>query len=310
MNYPDLKIELLRAMVAVADAGSFTAASGQVGRSQSAISQKILRLEETLGRRLFERNSRSLRLTPEGEQLLAAARQMIDLNEETVRRVMRPPASGTLRLGISEEFIPARLPRLLSRFVRLYPDLHLELKTGLSCDMIAAHDAGALDMVIAKREAGAQRGRVIWREPLRWMAAQDFSPDTSRPLPLVLLRPPCTYRQWMLETLDAAHQPWVVACTASSLMGVQSAVAGGLGVTLLGQSFLREGLVRWQTPAGWPAPSVTEITLIGEDAVHPGLAESLVSYLAQSLRGAMEAELAPTTVPVPVQAAETAAHAA
>lgn len=283
MNYPDLKIELLRALVAVADAGSFTAASGQVGRSQSAVSQKILRLEETVGCRLFDRNSRSLRLTPEGEQLLASARQMIELNEEAVRRVMRAHVGGNLRLGISEDFIPARLPRLLSRFVRLYPDLHLDLKTGLSCDMIAAFDAGALDMVIAKREATAQRGRVIWREPLAWLAAQDFVFDTAKPLPLVLLRPPCTYRQLMLETLDAARQPWTLACTASSLMGVQAAVAGGLGVTVLGTSFMREGLQPWRTPAHWSTPPITEITLLGEDAVHPGLAESLVSFLAQAL---------------------------
>ena len=64
MRCSDLEIDLLRAFVAVAETGSFTSAAQIVGRSQSAVSQKINRLEELVETRVFDRNSRSLRLAP------------------------------------------------------------------------------------------------------------------------------------------------------------------------------------------------------------------------------------------------------
>ncbi|WP_340117875.1 LysR substrate-binding domain-containing protein [Pelagibius sp. 7325] len=283
MRIPDLEIDLLRAFVAVAETGGFTAASEVVGRSQSAVSQKIIRLEEALGRRLFERTSRMLRLTADGEQLLVTARHMLELNDAAVRNLLEPAAIGVLRLGISEDFIPRQLPNLLGRFGRLYPQVQLELKTGLSCDLLAAYDEGALDVVIAKKDGAAQRGRVIWREPLVWLAAKEYEADFSRPLPLVLLGPPCTYRDLVMRTLDAQRQEWVLACTASSLMGIQAAVEAGLGISILGRSFVQEGLQVVQVPADWPSLPMTEIVLIGEDTAEAEIVKPLVAYLMDSL---------------------------
>lgn len=287
MRYPDLEIDLLRTFVAVAETGGFTAAAQVVGRSQSAVSQKVLRLEDLIGRRLFDRTSRSLNLTRDGEQLLVAARRMLELNDLAVRTMLEPPTAGSLRLGVSEDFVPRQLPGMLARFRRLYPNVHLELMTGLSCDLLAAYDDGALDAVIAKKDGAAQRGRVIWREPLVWMAAADYEPDFSAPAPLVLLQPPCTYRDVMLRALDAVRRDWFAVCTASSLMGIQAAVAGGLGVTVLGRSFARDGLQILHAPEHWPALPMTEIVIIGEDSARADLVQPLVSFLTESLSGAM-----------------------
>jgi DNA-binding transcriptional LysR family regulator len=105
MALPDIEIDLLRAFVAVAEAGSMTGGAEIVGRTQSAMSQKILRLEELIGRRVFERSSRSLSLTHDGERLLGAARRMIEFNDETMRQFAEPVIAGTLRLGITDDFI-------------------------------------------------------------------------------------------------------------------------------------------------------------------------------------------------------------
>lgn len=283
MRFPDLEIDLLRAFVAVAETGSFTAAADVVGRSQSAVSQKILRLEEILDRRVFDRNSRSIGLTRDGERLLVAARRMLELNDAVIRELREPQAAGTLRLGISEDFIPNELPKLLARFSRLYPGLHIDLMTGLSCSLLAAYDDGRLDAVIAKRNGAMQRGRVIWREPLVWLAAADHPADPALPARLVVLPPPCTYRELMVAALDTVRREWEIACTASSLMGVQAAVAGGLGVTVLGRSFVQEGMRVLQSPAHWPALPMTEITVIGEESDAAGLIRPLVGFLSESL---------------------------
>lgn len=282
MRYPDLELDLLRAFVAVAESGSFTAAAEVVGRSQSAVSQKVLRLEEILQRRVFDRTSRSLRLTCDGERLLVTARQMLEINDKAMRELREPPAQGSLRLGISEDFIPRQLPKLLARFSRLYPGVHVELMTGLSCTLLAAYDEGRLDAVIAKKDGSAQRGRVIWREPLVWMAAADFEVDFSRPARLVMLPPPCTYRELMIASLDAVRRDWVVACTASNLMGVQAAVAGGLGVTVLGRSFVQEGMKILHAPETWPALPMTEVTVLGEERA-ADLVAPFVAFLTESL---------------------------
>lgn len=282
MRFPDLELDLLRAFVAVAETGGFTAAAEVVGRSQSAVSQKILKLEELLGRRVFERTSRSLALTREGETLLEMARRILDLNDQAVRALLEPTV-GSLRLGVSEDFMPNLLPGMLARFQRLYPGLHLELRTANSCELLAAYDAGRLDVVIAKQDGPAQRGRVIWREQLVWMASVDYQPDFERPAPLVLLPPPCTYREVMIQALDAVGRPWFAACTASSLTGIRAAVAGGLGVTVLGRSFIGPDMQALRAPDHWPALPMTEVVLVGEERAEADLVRPLVTFLTETL---------------------------
>ncbi len=283
MHYPDLEIDLLRAFVAVAETGSFTAAADVVGRSQSAVSQKVLRLEEILDRRVFDRTSRSLSLTRDGERLLVSARRMLEFNDTVMRELREPPAVGTLRLGISEDFVPAQLPGLLARFSRAYPGVHLDLMTGLSCELLAAYDDERIDAVIAKKDGTAQRGRVIWREPLVWMAATDYQLDFSRPARLVMLRPPCSYRELMIASLDAVRREWTAVCTASSLMGVRAAVAGGLGVTVLGRSFVQQDMQILAAPDHWPSLPMTEIVILGEDSRAADLVRPVVTFLTESL---------------------------
>lgn len=291
MRHPDLEIDLLRAFVAVAETGSFTAAADVVHRSQSAVSQKVLRLEEILGRRVFDRTSRTLGLTPDGERLLVAARQMLEFNDKLMREWREPPASGTLRLGVSEDFIPGQLPKLLARFGRLYPGVHIDLMTGLSCTLLEAYDANRLDAVIAKRSGAHPRGRVIWREPLVWLASAQYELDFTRPAQLVMLAPPCSYREMMIAALDSVRREWTAACTASSLTGVQAAVAGGLGVTLLGRSFLQEGMQILRAPDLWPALPMTEVSVLGEERA-ADLVQPLITFLGESLALRDEACLA------------------
>lgn len=284
MQSSDLEIDLLRAFIAVAETGSFTAAAEVVARSQSAVSQKIIRLEEILGMRVFERTSRTLTLTAEGERLLVGARKVM-LHFDSFMREMRAPVTvNTLRLGISENLVPTQLPRLLSRFSKLYPDLELELTTGLSNDLLADHEAGRLDVVISKRKMGAaQRGRIIWREPLVWIAAKDYEIEAARPLRLVMMRPPCAYRAIMVEALASVQREWSSACLASNLGGVQAAVAAGLGVTALGTSFLQEGMRIIEPSEKLPTLPSTEVAVIGDEPRTQHLLQPLVALLTEGL---------------------------
>lgn len=285
MQAGKVDIDLLRAFIAVAETGSFTAAAEVISRSQSAVSQKIIRLEEVLGTRVFERSSRALALTPAGERLLLGARKIMVHFDDFVREFCEPTTVNVLRLGFSENLVPTQLPKLLSRFTSLYPDVQLELTIGLSDDLIADYEAGQLDVVIAKRKISstAQRGRTIWREPLVWMAAEDYEIETSRPVRLVMMRPPCGYRSIMIEAMASIRREWVSACLASNLIGVQAAVVGGLGITALGRSFLRDGMRIIDPSAKLPTLPTTEVAVIGDDVRTHHLIQPLVSLLTEGL---------------------------
>lgn len=285
MQASDLEIDLLRAFIAVAETGSFTAAAEVIARSQSAVSQKIIRLEEILGLRVFERTSRALTLTPDGERLLVGARKMMVHFDTFMRDFKEPATVNLLRLGVSENLVPTQLPKLLSRFTKLYPDIRLELTTGLSNDLFTDYEAGRLDVVIAKRKISpnAQRGRIIWREPLVWIAAKDYEIEASRPVRLVMMRPPCAYRAIMIEAMASVRREWTSACLASNLIGVQAAVAGGLGITALGTSFLQEGMRILEPSEKLPTLPTTEVAVIGDDVRTQHLVQPLVSLLTEGL---------------------------
>ena len=224
----DLDPDLLRCFLAVTDSGGFTAAGERIGLSQSAVSLKVKRLENQLDRRLFARTSRSLALTEDGELLQGLARRLLAMNEEAVRRLTAPPLEGRLRLGVSEYLVPQHLPGLLAGFRRAHPRVRLEVRIGLSSDLLPQLEAGGLDLVFAKRDPGDRHGRVIAEEPLVWVGSAELTAP-HEPLALLTMPPPCSYRAAAVGALDRIGRDWEIVFTSPSIMGVQAAVTAGLG---------------------------------------------------------------------------------
>jgi DNA-binding transcriptional LysR family regulator len=285
MNGYDLDLDLLRAFVAVAETGSFTSAAEVIGRTQSAVSQKVARLEETLQMRVFERTSRSLRLTRDGERVLTAGRRLLGQYDAFMQDLRKPPAVRSLRLGVSENLIQTQLPRLLSRFSELFPDIQLELTTSSSQSLLDAYEAKQLDIVIARtcQDMPSQRGRVIWREPLAWMAGPEFRNDPKLPARLVMMPSPCVFRDIMISSLESSRHEWTTGCTVSNLSGVRAAVLGGLGVTVLNKSFARDGMTIIPASKDWPALPSVEISIVGDTPAMQHIVQPLVDLLTQEL---------------------------
>lgn len=237
--------ELLRSFVAVAQSGSFTAASERVNLSQSTVSQHIRRLEELLDRPLFERDTRNVRLSPHGDALLRYAVRILELMDEAVTSVCGPPLSGKVRLAMSEDFASAHLTAALASFVQRNPDVELAIATGLSGDLFDALDEGRHDLVFAKRIAGSRRGRVIRSEPLYWCTGPE-SPVTGHEavLPLALHPAPSVSRRRVLEALEAAGRPYRIAVVSSSVAVLRAAVSAGLGISAFAGYVIPAGLAR------------------------------------------------------------------
>src|ERR1700744_5470196 len=228
-----LDLELLRAFVAVADCGGFHRAAERLNLTQSTISQQVKRLEVEAQRPLFRRTTRSVALTDDGEMLLGDARRLLQLEEAARHRLTAPRLSGIVRLGANEEVARGSLPSALGRFASLHPDVKLEVQIGVSSEMIEQLDAGRLDVVFAKRPLGSSRGRLVWREPLVWAAAETFEPIAGAAWPLALYRERSVSREAALLALRESELDWEIVYTSPSLTGVRAAALAGLAITPL-----------------------------------------------------------------------------
>ena len=117
LNTQGLDPELLRAFVLIAEGNSFTQAADRLGRTQSAISMQIKRLEELLGQTVLSRGKGgAITLTTHGRYLLARARQILALNDEVMATFRAPAMSGTVRLGTPDDYALSHIPGVLRRF--------------------------------------------------------------------------------------------------------------------------------------------------------------------------------------------------
>lgn len=252
MDMRNLDIDLVRCFVAVADSRSFTAAAKRLYRSQSAISTRVQKLEALLGVNLFVRSSRQVELTAAGEQFCQYALNLLRLNDEALGIVSRGNLEGCFRLGIVEYLVPHRLPEVLARIRRLLPRVDLSVKVALSEALLFAFDSGELDLIVVKEQAGRGQHKPFREESLLWVANQNI----EQPPPLVsmcLLPAPCAFRKAALDSLTSTQARWREAMTLSGIMGVQSCVRQGLGVSVLCESAMDQGMVSLpQGPSAWP----------------------------------------------------------
>lgn len=230
----DADLLTLRSVVAVVDEGSFSGAAKRIGRSQSAVSLQIAKLEDRMDIRLFDRTSRSVVQTPAGEVFSAYARRILDLADEAYAAVSSPSISVPLRIGFAEYLVPHHLYPLLSRFKRRYPNASVELTLGIGGGLLKDMHDGQLDVVVAGPEG--EKGVVIMEEPLVWVGPPGGLNRSEDELELILMSPPCSYRKAAFDSLARAEQPWNLALSANSIQGTQSAVAAGLGVSVVPKS--------------------------------------------------------------------------
>lgn len=279
----DLDFDLLRCFVAVADTGGFTAAGERIGLTQSGISVRIRKLEERLGRRLLARTSRSVTPTEEGELFLSYARRMVDLNDEAVGRLIGGSPQGRLRLGMADYVIPHLLPNLLGRFNRLYPGVKMEMRTGLSMDLLPAYEQGDFDLVIACRSMAFKDGGLLYRDALIWVAAPGFDLRLDRTVPLVTLPPHCTHRGLSLQALDQAGIGWEIVYVSSSTAGVQAAVLGGLGIAMIPRSAMISELRILGPAEGLPKLPDFDIAIFPREDPPPPSAQAFIDFLSEEV---------------------------
>ncbi|WP_260927196.1 LysR substrate-binding domain-containing protein [Novosphingobium sp. 9] len=274
--------DLLRALVAVVEAGSFTAAARSLSLRQSTVSQQVRRLEEQVGRRLLLRDTHHLALTPEGSAFLDHARRVLDAYSRMERHLSGAPLRGRLRFGASEDFVLSALPDVLAAFARRHPEVDLAVTAGLSEDLYTDYDAGRLDIVMVKRRRGDTRGTTVWREKLAWVGRADFVLDPESPAPMLFYPPPSVTRALAIEALEQAGRSWRLAFTSANLSGLFAAARAGVGVMPHSARLLPESVSAIDRE-GLPALPEIEFVVLGPGGRH-AVAEALTAAILQWAR--------------------------
>ena len=228
--------------LAVAETGSFTRAAERVGRTQSAVSQQIAKLERLLGKRVVERG-RVLSLTAAGETFLGYARQIYALHREALDRFREPELEGEVRFGLPEDFASVLLSDVLADFTHIHPRILLNIECDLTLNLYSRFRQNEFDLVLVKmnRPEDFPHGIDVWSEPLEWVGDPNLI-DRSKPIPLVLSPQPCVYRARALKSLDALGWKWRLVLSSPSYAGTIAAVKANMGITVLPRAMIPQGL--------------------------------------------------------------------
>ncbi|KQU78849.1 transcriptional regulator [Mesorhizobium sp. Root102] len=224
-----LDLNLLKTFVAVVESGSLSNAAPRVGRSQSAVSMQMQRLEEMVGNQLLVRGPRTVTPNAIGEDFLIYARRLLKLSDEAWASVTRPKETGSVRLGVPDDYAAFLLPPVLSRFAEEHPLVTVELICEQSTALVKTLAEGRLDLAIVTR-LPEQSLDVIRLERFVWVASPNHVAWQTDPLPVALFEPGCAARMNVLQALGDTDRSYRCTYSSASLLGLIAVVQAGLAV--------------------------------------------------------------------------------
>lgn len=228
-----LDFDLLRTFVAIADAGSLTRAAAEVGRTQSAISMQLKRIEEVVDGAVLVRTARGVELTSRGDRLLSHARRLLRAYDEALVDVTGRGLVGSIRLGCPEDYCTEFLPAVLHAIALQHPRVALEVVCAPTPLLEKMLDARRVDVALVSLAPEGNLERVIRWEDLVWIASQDFYPPSDSPLQIALSVPETLDHQAARRVLESANTHYRVAYESVSKDGLLAIVRAGIAVAVL-----------------------------------------------------------------------------
>nr|WP_319513658.1 LysR substrate-binding domain-containing protein [uncultured Cohaesibacter sp.] len=237
MRKINLDMAALRTFVTGIEAGSFALAADRLGRSTSAVSAQLKKLESQIGSPLTQKSGRGLALTDTGEQLLSYGRRLIELNDEAISALFDPDLEGWVRVGLQEDFGERLLPSILNQFARTHPKVRIEGRIARNKELREKVANGQLDLALAWNDGALEpNSEKLVDIPLRWLASDNgarlLKQNAASFVPLVALEMPCQMRVIACDCLDRQASAWRIAFESPSLAGLWAATEAGLGIAL------------------------------------------------------------------------------
>lgn len=256
-----LEIDLLRSFVVIAEVRSLSRAAARVGRTQSALSQQMRRLEESVDQPLFQRTGRGVLLTHPGERLLVHAQRILRQHDEAMADLCGTGLSGTIRFGCPDDCAGVFLPSLLRQFSSQHPQAIVEVVCGPTPRLLEQLDKRAVDLAMVSVPDDGSGGDFIRREQLVWIGYPGLDAARFDPLPLALSDPDTLDHIAACEALHRAGRDYRVAYASSSLAGLTALVRSGQAFAVMTQTAVPADLAILAGDRGLPPLPAVGITL-------------------------------------------------
>lgn len=282
MSFDALTIECF---LAVIETGSFSRAAAKVGRTQSAVSQQIIKLEKQIDKRLFKRE-KNLILTSDGEIFLSYARKIFQLNRDAIDHFRQPDLQGEVRFGLPEDFASIFLSEVLTEYARLHPRIFINVQCDLTLNLFERFKKNEFDLVLVKmnKPEDFPNGIDVWTETLEWVGeSYFFELNNEEPVPLVLSPQPCVYRSRAINALEKRNRKWRVGFSSHSYAVTTAAVKAGIGVTVLPRNMVPADLKIIQPAAHIPKLDDTHISMLKHSNDNVAI-NSFENFVIQRLR--------------------------
>ena len=267
----NIELSLLKSFVAIAQHGSFLAASGVVGRSPAAISMQIKKLEEEVGHVLFKRDARETKLTPHGERLLPYAKRMMLVEAELKTEFTTTPLQGSVELGVPDDVVERFPMEVLSTFMNEYPNVGLGIHVDHTPALMKKVDDGVLALSIITyipRIPGVQACERLTREPEIWAMAANGIATQKWPLPVTLWNKSWASHEPIITALSDNGIEYNIILECENVTGRKSAIEADLAVGPLPQSQLNEKLKI--VPQEHNLPPIHDYGLVMKVCENPG----------------------------------------
>lgn len=265
-----MKLRQLHTLTTILDQGSFAAAGDRIGLSHAAVSVQMNQLESSLEVELFDRSSRPVSLTADGVRIAQLAAEVLGKVENLRLEASGEKTTGSVSIGFIPTCVHHLLPRMLEAMRQTFPDLQVNVKSGLSGELAAAVVGRELDYALVTTplvEMPELDITPIATEPFFVIgpAGSDFESDAAllRSLPYIAFNK----RTWVGQHIAARLQQRGIHIEPSieidSLEAIENLVAGGFGASIvplrLHASLHADTLVR--IPFGDPVDT-RQLTLI------------------------------------------------
>lgn len=270
---------LLRAFVAIVDAGGFTAAADRLHITQSTISQQIARLEDAVGQQLVDRAARPIRATPPGERLIGYARRILMLEDEAQTALGDPSGASSVRIGLPEDIASGEMASIFKACTEADRSIRLDITTGLSRALAERYRGGEFDIVVVKEPAASVDCFATYPETMAWFESEDGAQEWRDPIPLVAFPPGGLYREAMFDRIERERRRWYIAFSGSSLQSVLVGVESGLGLSVLPVRATKGRRLRVYDRFGMAPPMVVSIYTWDKG----GLVRELTAQMAAAL---------------------------
>lgn len=272
----------MKSVVAIAEVGSIAAAASRVSRTPAAVSMQIKKLEDMLGRSLFERTRQGMTPTAEGERLLVYARQLLELNRAAMHAFSSPELAGEVSIGLIDSFGGVRLAKVLSAFARSCPKVTVNVSMDQTKSLGPALDRGEKDLILFT-PGGAEplrpTDRILTEEPLVWIMKEGGRAHRQQPVPLAVASEGCAWRKLSTDAIEAAGMDARIAYVADFDHAQLAAAEADLAVAPMPKSYLRPGLTAVGAREGFPPLGMGRVALRLGERASPAV-EALASDIA------------------------------